>query len=211
MRILAFSDLHDDEEALLLLKKYADRIRFDLVLVAGDITNKGVSYCEDLITFFPRAFLVPGNNEPANVMEFLKNTKNYVHEKRVEIGNGLNVVGFGYSNITPFGTPNEYSEDEIYARMNKLAIDQNTILLLHCPPFGFFDTVRGKSIGSTAIKRIIEEKQPLLAIAGHVHEYEGSARLENTTIAKVATAQVGKALSITIEARTVFVDKISIT
>ena len=210
MRIFVISDLHDDEYALLAANKYVSTHQFDLVLVAGDITNRSVSYCEQLLAFFPDCLLIPGNNEPPSVMNFLKTKKNYIHEKRIEIGEALNIVGFGYSNVTSYGTPNEYREQEIEKRMNKLRINSNTILLLHCPPFGYFDTVQETSIGSTAIRHSIEEKQPLIAIAGHVHEYEGIAQIGKTMFIKIATAQRYRAAEIKVINKKVSVKSISI-
>ncbi len=189
MRILVFSDLHDEEGALERLKKHYDNGRFDLVLSCGDTTNQSVSFAGDVLSSFPGCLLVPGNNEPPPVMDFIRQKeKNYIHEKRVEIGGGLNVVGFGYSNITPFNTNNEYEESEIYERMSRLKIDHNTILLLHCPPYGYFDVVRGKNIGSTSIKQIIEEKQPLAALFGHAHQHKGSDSMGKTKIIKIPAA-----------------------
>ena len=210
MRILAFSDIHDEEIALEKLKKFYDINKFDHVFISGDITNRSVSFAEDILDAFPNCYLVPGNNEPLAVMEFLKSKKNFIHEKRVELDDKLNLVGFGYSNITPFNTPNEYSEGEIYTRIGKLKIDENTILLIHCPPYGFFDEVRGKYIGSTSIKRIIEEKRPLAVLCGHVHEQQGTAMLGNTKIIKLPAALARKACEITITNKNTYVEYVTV-
>ena len=37
-----------------------------------------------------------------------------------------------------------------------------------------------KPVGSTAVRRIIEEYQPLLALHGHIHESRGAIRLGRT-------------------------------
>src|SRR3989338_1887124 len=210
MKILVFSDIHDDEIMLEKLKSYYKKNKFDYVFICGDITNHSVSFAEDVIVAFPNCFLVPGNNEPQAVMDFLKTKDNYIHEKRVELRDGLNVVGFGYSNITPFGTPNEYSESEIYERMSKLKIDNNTLLITHCPPYGYFDEVRGKRIGSSSIKRIVEEKQPLAILCGHVHEYEGVAKVGRTELIKVPAANNNKLCDLTIRNKNTYVEYITV-
>lgn len=84
--------------------------------------------------------------------------------------------------------------------------DRNTILVCHCPPFGHFDEVRGKHIGSTAILKIIEEKQPFVVLCGHVHEYEGVRRIDKTYLIKVSAAVNGKACVMSIDKNAVSVE-----
>lgn len=50
MRVLALSDLHGEEAVLERLSGLLQRERFDLILIVGDITQRGpVSYAEDLL------------------------------------------------------------------------------------------------------------------------------------------------------------------
>ncbi len=189
MKLLVFSDLHDNKHALEKLKELAN---FDYVLSCGD-NSRDVSFLEGLIDSFPRFFLVPGNWEGERAYAFLAENRNCVNEKRIELEDGLNLVGFGYSNITPFGTYGELTEKEIYDKMSSLDIDNNTILLLHCPPKGYFDLVRGEPAGSPSVLKIIEEKKPLVAFFGHIHENEGTKSNGNTTFVKVPAAKGMKA------------------
>src|SRR3990167_10623521 len=112
MRILAISDIHDEELILQKLKAYYENETFDYVFIAGDTTNKSLSFVEDTLSIFKNAFIIPGNNEPKEIIDKLYENKRFIHERRVDIGNGYNVIGFGYSNITPFGTAGELSEEE---------------------------------------------------------------------------------------------------
>jgi Icc-related predicted phosphoesterase len=64
-----------------------------------------------------------------------------------------------------------------------------TIAVVHCPPFGtrcdvLFD---GRHIGSKALRRWIEERQPLLALHGHIHE---SPRLSGAYFDRVGSTTV---------------------
>jgi len=196
MKFLVFSDLHQEEAALEKLRGAADG--FDYVLSCGD-NSRSVSFLEEVIGSFPRFYFIPGNWEGEKENEFIAGNKNSVNERRVELEDGLNLVGFGYSNITPFGTYGELSEEEIYERMNKLEIDNNTVLLLHCPPKGHFDSARGKHAGSSSVLRIIEEKKPLVVFFGHIHEEEGMGRIEGTNIIKVPAANRFRACAVEIE------------
>ncbi|GEM_PF-112786 len=120
--------------------------------------------------------------------------------------NGLNIIGFGYSSITPFGTPGELEEEEILRRMSKLSIDQKTILVTHAPPEGILDAnFKGDHIGSSSIKQIIEKK-PFLHLFAHVHECEGTTKVGETTFVKIPAAKNQKFLIIEIKNREIKVE-----
>ncbi|MEW6036364.1 MAG: metallophosphoesterase [Candidatus Micrarchaeota archaeon] len=197
MRILAFSDIHGEEAALESLRSISPS--YDHVFICGDISQSGV-FAEAVLEAFPKSFIVPGNWDNWRVNEILSKQPQWLHEKRAGLGDGLNAVGFGYSNPTPFFTFGELGEDEIYSRMSKLPIDGNTLLLLHCPPKGHFDNVHVvRHIGSESILRVISEKKPLAALFGHVHEHFGTSKLGTTELIKLPPAQDMLACSITIK------------
>jgi uncharacterized protein len=107
----------------------------------------------------------------------------------------------GYSNITPWDSPRELSEEQILERLNALASEaedrENLIVVVHPPPF---DTpldhapsideefvVQMESgapklvpVGSTAVRAFIEAQQPLLGLHGHVHESKASDYIGRT-------------------------------
>lgn len=193
MRILAFSDLHDEEAALEKLRSVYVKTAFDAVFITGDTTNVSYSFLEETIGSFNKSpvFWIPGNNEPPNVLERAGKLKNYLHGKQTKLGT-FAVVGFGMSPPTPFMTPNELSEDEIYSSLAKLKIDSNTILLTHAPPLGCFDMTKKGNAGSSAIRRIVEEKQPFALFCGHIHEHQGVEKIGKTTVVKLPCARDGR-------------------
>ena len=169
LRIIAIADIHEDE---VFLEKF-DKIKemdYDYLLVAGDIGQKNRSYAEEFVSKLEKGkdFFVPGNNEEKEILEIMDEYN--IHGKRVEIKDGFNVVGFGYSNITPFNTPGELPEERMYKEMSKIDINEKTILLTHCPPKGVLDN----GYGCEAVRKIIEERSPLINVFGHIHEIEGS-------------------------------------
>ncbi|MGV8176485.1 MAG: metallophosphoesterase family protein [Candidatus Bilamarchaeaceae archaeon] len=183
MKILALSDLHTEEEALQEIRGRYARIKPDYTFILGDITNQSLNFSEEVAGSFKNLFVIPGNNDPPGSMRCFGDGN--IHGKSVKLGE-YNLTGFGYSNPTPFNTPNELGEDEIYSQMKKLWIDSKTILLTHTPPFGHFDEVHGgEHIGSASVLRIIEERKPFLHFCGHVHADEGVARIGPTTVVKV--------------------------
>jgi Icc-related predicted phosphoesterase len=142
-----------------------------------------------------RAYVIPGNDDPW-AMDRVLETGDVVtacNEQIVWV-DGHELLSFGWSNRTPWNTARELDEDEIYRRLRSLA-DQleepaNAILNIHVPPFDSgLDTayeldetlrpvVRGGlpkeiPVGSTAVRQIIEEVQPLLSLHGHIHESRG--------------------------------------
>ncbi|MFN7991255.1 MAG: metallophosphoesterase family protein [Candidatus Micrarchaeia archaeon] len=207
MKVLAFSDIHDDESALESLARLIPG--YDMAFICGDISHKD-SFTRDVLGFFPRSFIIPGNWDSRAVNSILSASPQWLHMKRAELDGGLNAVGFGYSNPTPFGTYGELSEAEIYRQMSGLSIDPDTILLLHCPPKGHFDSVDGRAVGSEAVLRVIEEKKPLAALFGHIHEHQGFGMLGGTSLVKLPPADEMRACSLSINNKRISAEFISL-
>jgi len=202
MRVLALSDLHAEEAALEGLRKLLEKEKFDLILIVGDITQRGpLSYAEDLLDVLrgEKIFAIHGNMDTKQVVDLLERRGFLLHLKKAELG-GWNFIGYGGSNPTPFNTPTEYSEERIYDELNKMRMNSRTILITHSPPYdsGVDRTAAGVSAGSKSIRRIIEEKKPFMNICGHIHENEGEARIGETRIIKVPAAMNGKAVELMI-------------
>lgn len=201
MRILALSDLHGEEKAL---ERIVARSKdYDYVLVAGDIAHRPGkdSFVMDLLSASENLFVIPGNGD-ADCLEEAAGKK-WLHGRRVEIGQGLNLVGFGYSPPTPFGTPGEFPDEKLYKWMKGLLIDNNTIFVTHAPPWGIMDEARRGHAGSRAVLRIIEERCPLVNVCGHIHENEGVQLHCETTIFKVGAANRGRCGEIEVKSRNI--------
>jgi len=148
-------------------------------------------------------YLIPGNDDPYEIDDVLAASPycENVDGRVVEIPGGLQLVGSGQSNPTPWRTPREVSDDEFRERLTKLADEardpRRTIFLTHCPPHGSGldtaplldaelrpvvsagDLLRGP-VGSTGVRRAILEFRPLLGLHGHIHESGGEARVGET-------------------------------
>jgi Icc-related predicted phosphoesterase len=111
------------------------------------------------------------------------------------------MLSLGYAHRTPFDSPRELDEDELFRRIEAMAerIPDHTrsIFNLHVPPYGSqldlapeldadlnVQVAAGQPkmapCGSTAVREAIERWQPLLALHGHVHESRGANRLGRT-------------------------------
>lgn len=150
-----------------------------------------------------KIFVSPGNDDDPVVDDALF-VSNYVVNpdmKVVEIWEGVEMLSYGYSNPTPWNSPREKSEEEIYKDLQTLAtqMDYNkfTIFNIHVPPYNTpldiapkldktlkpvveGGSVQTENVGSKSVRKIIEEYQPDLGLHGHVHESAGSVRIGKT-------------------------------
>jgi Icc-related predicted phosphoesterase len=177
----------------LLKRLMAERLQAWLELATERLADKPVPL-----------YLIPGNDDDFSIDEVL-NRPQYVPEnvdgKVVEIPGGLQLLACGWSNHTPWNTPREETEDQLYERLDALARQvsdpRRAIFMIHVPPHdsgldtapildenlrptvSAGDVLRGP-VGSTAVRRIIEEHQPALTIHGHIHESGGERKIGKT-------------------------------
>jgi Icc-related predicted phosphoesterase len=110
-----------------------------------------------------------------------------LHGKGVVI-DGIGIFGCGGSNISPFGTPLELSEEEIYATLRagyqSVREVRPLLMICHPPPYNTkCDRIMsGKPVGSTAARQFIEEVKPEVCISGHIHESAGVDEIGPTKI-----------------------------
>jgi uncharacterized protein len=147
-------------------------------------------------------YAMAGNDDPWSCDAVLEGASHLVAcDLRVTRIGGHEMISCSYANPTPWASPRELDEDALYERMRALAEQlerpETAIFNLHVPPrasgldtaFEIDDQLRivvrnGKPheipVGSTAVRRLIEEYQPLLALHGHIHESRGAATLGRT-------------------------------
>ncbi|WP_338604510.1 metallophosphoesterase [Sulfolobus tengchongensis] len=145
-----------------------------------------------------------GNDDPLYMFDVISKSERLVKcEGEIVNINGYEMVTFGYVNPTPWNTPREMTEDQIYSNLKqmieKVENPDRTIFNLHAPPYGtnldnaplldktLKPVVRNGEIvmthvGSTAIRKLEEEFQPLLGIHGHIHESRAFDKIGKTVI-----------------------------
>jgi Icc-related predicted phosphoesterase len=147
-------------------------------------------------------FVMPGNDDPWSCDAVIEQAAHVVacDDRVVKVG-PHEMISCAYANPTPWNSPRELDEDALYERIKRLADQvqepESAIFNLHVPPYDSgLDTAREinadldivfKSgapheipVGSTAVRRIIEEYQPMLALHGHIHECRGDAQIGRT-------------------------------
>jgi len=192
MRILAFSDLHCDLDQAARLTEMSESA--DVVIGAGDfasIHNGLVETIDALSGIEKPTVLVAGNNE---TIEALREAAadwpaaTVLHGDSTEI-EGRTFYGLGGGiPVTPWDWSFDLEETEAEARLADLP--EGAVLVVHSPPKGHCDEAGGGlSLGSPAILRAIEEKQPVLAVCGHIHESWGrTSKVGETDIANLGPA-----------------------
>ena len=177
MKLLIFSDIHNDWKALERLLA----IEADLYISAGDQVSwgRGLERCGQILqTRGDRVYVLPGNHESAAQIRDMcaRFGLRDFHEQRIEVGR-WRVAGLGYSNPTPFDTPGEYSEEQLAEKLDRFAGLSPLALIAHAPPYGTaLDRVsNGLHAGSKSVREFIEKHQPEYFFCGHIHEAEGVA------------------------------------
>jgi Icc-related predicted phosphoesterase len=190
MRVLLFSDIHNDLAALRrLLQTDAD-----YYVAAGDLVSwgRGLDSCGEILRERAgKVWAIPGNHESAEQMASFcaKFGLRNIHDQLFDEG-GRKFGALGYSSPTPFQTPGEYTEEQIAERLRQFAGVDGLILICHAPPYGTgLDRVKeGLHAGSHSVLEFIEANQPQYFFCGHIHEAEG----RQVQIGKTLGVNLGK-------------------
>jgi Icc-related predicted phosphoesterase len=149
-----------------------------------------------------KIYFAPGNDDPLAVDEAFVGSKVFVNcEQQVVNLGGIEMASTGWSNPTPWRTPRECDEDQLEVRLRSaiagLRNPGNAIFNFHVPPHGTpldlcpeidedfkVVTVMGNPVqmhaGSTAVRKVVEEFQPLVSLHGHIHESRNAVQLGRT-------------------------------
>jgi uncharacterized protein len=172
----------------------------------GDVMRRTfdtwLALADDRLAGDVRCFVMPGNDDPPGADAAIEDAARVeaCDDRIVEFG-GHTMISLGWANRTPFDSPRELDEEELYRRVAALA-DQvpdhsRSVFNLHVPPYDSqLDTaaeldaelnvvMSGSEpklipVGSTAVRELIERYQPMLALHGHVHESPGAVRIGRT-------------------------------
>lgn len=177
MKVLIFSDIHGDIRALERLVAQPA----DIYISAGDLSNFGkmLDRCGEIMKpLGERAWMLPGNHETQkqNADFCARFGFTDFHRQIRRIGNST-WAGLGYSNITPFKTPGEYTEEEIAGALKEFDGIPSLNLVVHFPPLDtrLDEFAPGKHAGSATLRSWVERERPATLFCGHIHETAGIA------------------------------------
>ena len=198
MRIICLSDIHGSyARANAILKAE----RFDVLLIAGDLTTFGAaqeasSALESFVEHGKPVVGVAGNMDPP-ILEEVFERLNVSINGRGKIVQGVGFFGVSASPPTPLNTPYEISEDEIADRAlrgwRETQGAKRRIFVPHAPPSdSSVDLLKdGRHVGSSSVRKFVEEFQPDALVCGHIHEARGTDKLGNTEIVNCGPAGKG--------------------
>lgn len=150
-----------------------------------------------------KMFAIAGNDDPREIDEVLREHEfvQHVDSDVAEMELGIQIVGFSGANRTPWNSPREYDEPEIRTileeRVRRLTDPEKSIWNIHVPPRDSgLDTCaavrpdltvvkdggepRLHGAGSSAVRELIEQYQPMLSVHGHIHESRAISKLGKT-------------------------------
>jgi Icc-related predicted phosphoesterase len=228
VRFLYVTDVHGMVDVFEKVLELATAKDVGFVVFGGDITSGASPSCQK---FFLQFYLVRRLKEfrnktgkPVFVMmgndDFFSNFPILRKAGRDKIAKALykgayrfgdySIVGYPYVNPTPFLLKDwEKSEDEILKDLEKISGNRNidrrkAVYVFHAPPYGTkLDMLHGgQHKGSEAIRKFIEEAQPLLTLHGHIHESPRVSGSMTHKIGKTLCINPGNARIISIDLKT---------
>ncbi len=174
-KVLVFSDIHGDSRAL---EKIVAQPA-DIYIADGDLSTfgKGLDRCGEILApLRERLWVLPGNHESHDeIREFCSRFGFVDFHRAVRRIGETHWAGLGYSNITPFKTPGEYTEEQIGEALTAFAGLPLLYLVAHVPPLdtALDEFAPGKHAGSSALRNWIAREQPEYLFCGHIHECAG--------------------------------------
>lgn len=198
MKILPLSDIHNTHAIFdYILKNYKEK-EYDLVTISGDVwEGKDIRFSNVIIDFQEKIkkpiVMIQGNHDfwNKNIFDHHKNI-HLLHNSGLEL-DGINFFGTPYTN--KFGRWNwMLSDDDLYSMWNDIIPNDVDVLLSHGPPYGICDNVRQRKyghdenskLGSFALRRIIDERQPRFVLVGHIHSGSRKGNIGNSEIYNVS-------------------------
>jgi len=197
MRVLILSDIHGAVKKVRKLRSLLSDVRYDVIVVAGDLTDFGpINLAKDIIDILSaisnRIYYVAGNCDPPEMLNGIPGwEEGNLHLNAVIVEDYL-LFGIGGGTITPFNTFIEFSEEEMLEMLNSLSktledksdLETLKIMVSHTPPWNTpLDTTFSKiHVGSITIREFIQRIKPILVIVGHIHEGRGVIELGGSVV-----------------------------
>ena len=231
-KFLYVTDVHGTVNVYEAMFELARARDIDFLVIGGDITT-GIN--PNGQKFFLQFYLLPrlkefkkqvkkpifimmGNDDFSSNFSLLKKagklkTAMVLHKKFYAV-NGFRIAGYPYINPTPFLLKDwEKTEEEIYGELRAMSarLDMDrTVFVFHAPPLGTeLDMLHnGEHRGSEAVRRFIEDMQPLLTLHGHIHESPQVSGSIKQRLGRTLCVNPGNAKIISVELETLKIKKV---
>ncbi|MFX1520122.1 MAG: phosphoesterase [Promethearchaeota archaeon] len=149
-----------------------------------------------------KLIMITGNDDSRKIDEILRTDDLILYPDRgLDLDAYHKLISFEYVNPTPWNSPRELSEKKLKKKLEKVfnSVDDydHVVAAIHAPPFksGLDNAptldlekrpihVLGaplySSVGSKAVREVIEKYQPKLTLHGHIHESGGFTYIGRT-------------------------------
>jgi len=146
-------------------------------------------------------YVCPGNDDFFEVDDVIRSSDfvTLAEGRVVQLDDNLTMISTGWANRTPWKTDREMDEEDLEKKLEDMAAKvpdfDACVFNMHCPAHGsgldeaaeLDEQMRPKyaghvlaSVGSTAVRNVIERHQPPLALFGHIHEARGIRKIGKT-------------------------------
>jgi Icc-related predicted phosphoesterase len=192
------------QEEVNALKSNPDKVEVLFQQVINDELDRLLTVTEKIIQDDKTAVVCPGNDDIKEMDKIIERHQKIINPlgKVVRLPMGYEMISMDYSNPTPWKTPRECSEDELWKKLEALPPMtsgnwKKIICNFHCPPYGTRLDLAPKldktlkpvynlgipefiNVGSTSIRKFLEKYQPILSLHGHIHESAGTENIGET-------------------------------
>jgi hypothetical protein len=151
-----------------------------------------------------KCFVLPGNDDRYDIDDALRRSQSIINPEGTvqQMDSTHEMISTGYANITPWRCPRDIPEEELEAKIEKMARGlknpSNAIFCFHVPPYNTLldiapvldDNLKPQMepggsfkmgpVGSTSVRKAIEKHQPVLGLHGHIHESRASMKIGAT-------------------------------
>jgi len=190
-----------EEAAILEADKEKTEKLFEKLQV--EIIQKWLSLIPERVPKKCKVILSPGNDDVFAIDDVIRKDSNVIfgEEEVVRLDEEHEVACCGWTNFTPWHSPRECGEEELYNRLERVVAQvkniKTAVFCFHCPPYNSVIDMAPKlkedftpiyehgnpvmiPVGCTAVRKIIEKYQPLVGLHGHIHESPGFVKVGRT-------------------------------
>jgi Icc-related predicted phosphoesterase len=150
-----------------------------------------------------KCFISPGNDDNFNLDKVLRDSDVVICPDGdiVDLDGVHTMASCGYANMTPWHCPRDLEEEELHLHLEtileKVPDKSNCIFNFHAPPYDSTLDIAPEldanlksvmvggqphmiSVGSKAVREMIEKYQPIAGLHGHIHECRGAVTIGRT-------------------------------
>jgi Icc-related predicted phosphoesterase len=204
LRDSGYYPVHLTSEEIAALEQDQKRVEELFVKLACEGIARWMDLAEERLRGMGvECYISPGNDDPLAIDAILSRGGLVVNpeERVISLHNEWEMISCGTVNHTPWHSPRELTEEDLESKLDALARQvrnpARAIYNIHVPPHGTaidkapkLDSnlkpmilpggVQKISVGSTAVRTIIQRYQPMLALHGHIHEAPGNVKIGRT-------------------------------